>query len=58
MDRALDGPRLCCVPGAVPYGVWTVLGPDGRSEPWLQAFTDHPAVASIIGWPREVLPVL
>ena len=35
-----------------------VRGPDGQSEPWLQVFADHPAVGSIMGWPREVLPVL
>ena len=31
---------------------------DGRSEPLLHLFADHPAVGSIMGWPREVLPVL
>ena len=31
---------------------------DGGSGPWLQVFTDHPAVGNIMGWPREVLPVL
>ena len=36
----------------------TVRGPDGQSEPWLQVFADHPAIGNILGWPREVLPVL
>ena len=31
---------------------------DGRSQPWLQVFTDHPAVGNVTGWPHEVLPVL
>ena len=35
-----------------------VRGPNGESEPWLQVFADHPAVGNIMGWPREVLPVL
>ena len=35
-----------------------VRGPDGQSDPWLQVFADHPAVGNIMGWPREVLPVL
>ena len=35
-----------------------VRGPDGHSDPWLQVFVDHPAVGNIMGWPREVLPVL
>ena len=35
-----------------------VRGPDGPSEPWLQVFADHPAVGNILGWPREVPPVL
>ena len=35
-----------------------VRGPDGQSEPWLQVFADHPADGNIMGWPREVLPVL
>ena len=30
----------------------------GGSEPWLQVFAYHPAVGSVTGWPREVLPVL
>ena len=33
-----------------------VLSPDGRCDPWLQVFTDHPAAGSIMGCPREVLP--
>ena len=33
-------------------------GSDGHSEPWLQVFASHPAVGNIMGWPREVLPVL
>ena len=35
-----------------------VRSPDGKSAPWLQVFADHPAVGNIMGWPREVLPVL
>ena len=35
-----------------------VRGPDGQSGPWLQVFADHPAVRQIMGWHREVLPVL
>ena len=35
-----------------------VRGPDGQSDPWLQVFADHQAVGNIMGWPREVLPVL
>ena len=31
---------------------------DGQGEPWLQVFANHPAVGNIMGWPREVLPVL
>ena len=30
----------------------------GRSEPWLQVFANHLAVGNVMGWPREVLPVL
>ena len=35
-----------------------VRSPDGRSEPWLQVFTSHLAVGSIMGCPSELLPVL
>ena len=35
-----------------------VRGPDGHREPWLQVFADHPVVGNILGWPRELLPVL
>ena len=35
-----------------------VRSPAGRGEPWVQVFTDHPAVGSVMGWPREVLLVL
>ena len=35
-----------------------VRGPDGQSESWLQVYTSHPAVGNVMGWPREVLPVL
>ena len=34
-----------------------VRDPDGQSDPWLQVYTDHPAVGNIMGWPREVFPV-
>ena len=30
----------------------------GRDEPWLKVVVSIPAVGSIVGWPREVLPVL
>ena len=32
--------------------------PDGQSDPWFQVYTNHPAVGNVMGWPREVLPVL
>ena len=32
--------------------------PDGQSVPWLQVYANHPAVGNVMGWPREVLPVL
>ena len=35
-----------------------VRGSQDRREPWLQVFAGHPAVGNIMGWPREVLPVL
>ena len=35
-----------------------VRGPDGQSDSWLQVYTNHPAVGNVMGWPREVLPVL
>ena len=35
-----------------------VRAPVGQREPWLQVFADHPAVGKILGWPREVMPVL
>ena len=35
-----------------------VRSPDGRSEPWLQVFADHPAFGRVTGWPREMVPVL
>ena len=31
---------------------------DSQGEPWLQVFANHLAVGNIMGWPREVLPVL
>ena len=34
-----------------------VRDPDGHDEPWLKVFVGHPAVGSIMGWPREVLPI-
>ena len=30
---------------------------DGHDVPWLKVFVGHPAVGSIMGWRREVLPV-
>ena len=35
-----------------------VRSPDGQSDPWLQVYANHPAVGNVMGWPREVLPVL
>ena len=34
-----------------------VRNSDGHEEPWLKVFVGHPAVGSIMGLPREVLPV-
>ena len=34
-----------------------VRGPDCQSDPGLQVYADHPSVESIMGWPRQVLPV-
>ena len=31
---------------------------DGKSDPWLQVYANHPPVGNVMGWPREVLPVL
>ena len=38
--------------------VTMVRSPDGKSDPWLQVYANHPAVRNVMGWPREVLPVL
>ena len=35
-----------------------VISSDGQSDPWLQVYANHPAVGNVMGWPREVLPVL
>ena len=35
-----------------------VRSPDGQSDPLLQVYANHPAVGNVMGWPREVLPVL
>ena len=35
-----------------------VRSPDGKSDPWLQVYANHPAVGNVMGWPGEVLPVL
>ena len=35
-----------------------VRSPDGQSDPCLQVYANHPAVGNVMGWPREVLPVL
>ena len=35
-----------------------VRSTDGQSDPWLQVYANHPAVGNVMGWPREVLPVL
>ena len=35
-----------------------VRDPDGQSDSWLKVYTNHPAVGNVMGWPREVLPVL
>ena len=34
-----------------------VRGLDGQDDSWLQVYANHPAVANVMGWPREVLPV-
>ena len=31
-----------------------VRSPDGRSDPWLQVYADHPGLGNVMGWPREV----
>ena len=31
--------------------------PDGQNDSWLQVYTNHPAVGSVMGWPRGELPV-
>ena len=35
-----------------------VRSPAGQSDSWLQVYANHPAVGNVMGWPREVLPVL
>ena len=35
-----------------------VRSPDGQSDPWLQVYANHLVVGNVMGWPREVLPVL
>ena len=35
-----------------------VRSTDGQSDPWLHVYANHPAVGNVMGWPREVLPVL
>ena len=50
--------RMVCAQSWATVRGTMVRGPDGQSEPWLQVFADHPAVGNIMGWPREVLPVL
>ena len=35
-----------------------VRSSDSQGEPWLEVFANHPAVENVMGWPREVLPVL
>ena len=34
-----------------------VRDPDGQNDPWLQVYSNHPAVGNVMGWPREVPPV-
>ena len=50
--RMVSAQCWATVPGTM------VRGPDGQSDPRLQVFADHPDVGNILGWPREVLPVL
>ena len=35
-----------------------VRSPDGQGDPWLQVYANYPAVGNVMGWSREVLPVL
>ena len=42
---------------ATPCGT-TLRDLDDQGEPYLQVFANHPAVGNIMGWPRELLPVL
>ena len=35
-----------------------VRDPDGQNDSWRKVYTNHPAVGTVTGWPREVLPVL
>ena len=35
-----------------------VRGPNGQSHSWPQVYANHPAVGNVMGWAREVLPVL
>ena len=35
-----------------------VRSPGGQSDPWLQVYANHLAVGNVMGWPRDVLPVL
>ena len=65
MDRFLGGHHD--IQGVVPRGVGAIVGPgawyhgeksSGKSDPWLQVYANHPAVGNVMGWPREVLPVL
>ena len=34
-----------------------VRDPAGQNDPWLQVYSNHPAVGNVMGWPHEVLPV-
>ena len=34
-----------------------VRDPNGQNDPWLQVYSNYPAVGNVMGWPREVLPV-
>ena len=66
MDQILGSPRLPHIRDgsrAVTAQSWdTIHGAMVRDsaaddEPWFKVFVGHGAVGSIMGWPREVLPV-
>ena len=50
-SRVVSVQSWATVPGTM------VRGPNDHRDPWLQVYTNHPAVGNVMGWPREVLPV-